>query len=63
MIQRFVNEFKLYSAINKDLHSETYPELHESFKASLDLPLSGLLHSTTTNDEFLIHRDLRSIND
>ena len=65
MMHRFFNEFKLYTAINKDLSSETYPELYEIFNANIDPSLSGSLHSTTTctNDEFLTQSDVRSISD
>ena len=61
MMQRFFNEFKLYTAF-KDLPRETYPELQEIFKANVDPSLSESLHNTT-NDVLLTQSDLHLISD
>ena len=45
MMQRFYNEFKLYT-VSKNLPSREYPELQEIFDANIDPSLSGSLHAT-----------------
>lgn len=48
MMQRFFNEFRLYSGII-DKPSKAYPELQEIYKANIDPPLRGSLHATTNH--------------
>ena len=60
MMQRFHNEFELYTA-SESLQTQAYPELQEIFEANIDTSLRGSLYATT-NDFLLTQNNLRLIN-